>query len=360
MRNFIPEEILIEKKERKSKLAGEVIKKFPDSKIFYIDDFKDCLNSKNSVSIDQARKKLIIARKKSGFIKPCPGTPGYLCCNYYILDVGLGCFYDCSYCYLQAYMNFPGIVFYANLNDFFHEVDLHLKTNPSLFFRLGTGEFTDSLALEDVFSYAGELIPFFSDKKILLELKTKGDNVKNLLELNHGKRTVLAWSVNPPVIVREEEKDSASLDRRLKGASLCVKAGYPVAFHFDPIIIYPGWENDYQKVIKRIFECVSENNIYWISLGTLRFPPELKNIIAERFPKTQIIYEEFITGLDGKWRYFKPKRVEIYRKMLSWIREMSADVPLYLCMESRDVWKKVFGFYPKGPREVERLFLRGR
>ncbi len=360
MGKFSPEEIFIEKKIKNSALARGVIKKFPRVKIFEITTIKDYLKDAPAVSIERAKKKLFIARQKSGFIKPCPGTPRYLCCNYYILDLGFGCFYDCCYCYLQVYSNFPGIILYANLEDFFRAVEQSLKRNPLLFYRLGTGEFTDSLAFENIHSYARELIPFFSNKKIMLELKTKGDYVDNLLNLEHGGHSVISWSLNPPVIIRNEEKGSVSLDKRLKAARTCARAGYPVGFHFDPIITYPGWEEDYRQTVAEIFRYVSADSIVWISLGTLRFPPALQGIMARRFPKSKTIYAEFITGLDGKRRYFKPRRIDIYQKMVSWIKEIAPRVPLYLCMESQDVWKKVFGFSPGNPRAVEKLFLVDR
>lgn len=351
------EEIFIEKKVKNSDLARRVIKKFPQAKFFYLANLKDYFRSNPTLSIDKAKRRLFIAQQKGGFLKPCPGTPHYLCCNYYILDIGFGCFYDCSYCYLQSYINFPGIVFYANLEDFFREVERSLKKNPFLFYRLGTGEFIDSLAFEDIYSYAEELTSFFSNKKIMLELKTKSDNIKHLLNLKHGGRTAISWSLNPPSLIQDEEKGVVSLERRLKAARLCVQAGYWVGFHFDPLIIYSGWEKDYQRTIEKLFHYVSKDSICWLSLGTLRFPPGLKDIIAKRFPKTKIIYEEFIFGLDGKMRYFKPKRIEVYQKMVSWIRDFAPEVPLYLCMESQDVWKKVFGFSPRNPKEVEKLFF---
>ena len=49
---------------------------------------------------------------------------------------------------------------------------------------------------------------------------------------------------------------------------------------------------------------------------------------------------------DGKLRYFQPLRVEMYRKMVGWIRRAAPTVKIYLCMESREVWQQVFGFAP--------------
>ena len=51
-----------------------------------------------------------------------------------------------------------------------------------------------------------------------------------------------------------------------------------------------------------------------------------------------------VKGYDGKLRYFKKNRIEIYKKMNKWIKELGNNtVPVYLCMESAQVWKQVFG-----------------
>ncbi|MBW2742523.1 MAG: DNA photolyase, partial [Deltaproteobacteria bacterium] len=74
--------------------------------------------------------------------------------------------------------------------------------------------------------------------------------------------------------------------------------------------------------------------------------PSLKSIIKKRFPDSKIIYGEFITGLDGKMRYFKPLRIELYQKIVSCIRSLAPDVLIYFCMEDDEVWKKSLGFIP--------------
>jgi spore photoproduct lyase len=60
-----------------------------------------------------------------------------------------------------------------------------------------------------------------------------------------------------------------------------------------------------------------------------------------------MIYGEFISGLDGKMRYFKPLRIELYRKMISWIREHDSEVVIYFCMEDDEVWQKSMGIIPQ-------------
>jgi spore photoproduct lyase len=90
-----------------------------------------------------------------------------------------------------------------------------------------------------------------------------------------------------------------------------------------------------------------------MSMGSLRFAPALKDVVRERFPKSRLMYAELVPGADGKMRYFKPLRTEMYTKMFSWIRRYTADTGLYLCMESQEIWQKVFGYAPACGAEVE-------
>jgi spore photoproduct lyase len=121
------------------------------------------------------------------------------------------------------------------------------------------------------------------------------------------------------------------------------------------MVIYDGCEEEYRKVVEKLFSSVSPDNIVWISIGTFRFMPSLKPIIQKRFPESKIIYGEFISGLDGKMRYFKPLRIELYRKMISWIRKYAPDVLIYFCMEDDEVWQKSMGFVPQDRGGLPRM-----
>jgi spore photoproduct lyase len=65
-----------------------------------------------------------------------------------------------------------------------------------------------------------------------------------------------------------------------------------------------------------------------------------------------ILSGEQIPCPDGKMRYFQPLRVAMYRKMRQWIREAAPLVPIYLCMETREVWDQVFGYFPSCGKEL--------
>lgn len=295
--------------------------------------------------VGRAKQVLYLTRNQGGFLKPCPGTREYTCCDYQILHVASFCTMDCSYCILQSYFHPPLLQFFVNREDLDAELStLFLKKAIS---RVGTGEFTDSLIWEKWTDLTDYLVSRFSvQDKAVLELKTKTVNIGRLNGLDHRRKTILSWSLNTPAVMKVEERRTAALDARLAAAARCQEWGYPLAFHFDPMVIYEGCETDYHKVVTQLFQCIRPENIVWISLGTLRFMPALKPIIAQRFPDSKIAYGEFISGLDNKMRYFKPLRIALYQQMVNWIRAAAPEVAVYFCMEDNEVWQKTMGFVP--------------
>lgn len=298
-------------------------------------------------AIAQGKETLLLARQKGPFWRPCPGTRGYICCGYQILQVMTNCPMDCSYCVLQGYFNLPAITVFTNWQDLWSELEERLDANPKTVYRLGTGEFGDSLAMDELLGLNRELICRINRwPQIILEIKTKWARVEPLLPLGPNPQVIFAWSLNPPRLIRQEEHLAATLAGRLSAAQKCAAAGFRLAFHFDPLIYYPGWEPEYQDVVAQLFTAVPADRIAWISLGALRFMPTLKSIIRGRFPGSRIAEEEFVTALDGKKRYFKTLRLEMFSRLRQFITAQSPNTFIYLCMESPWVWQQVFGFSP--------------
>ncbi|MFP3984001.1 MAG: radical SAM protein [Desulfurivibrionaceae bacterium] len=292
-------------------------------------------------SFKEGKQRLLLTCNKGPFFKPCPGTREYCCCDYQILNTGMNCPMDCVYCILQAYLNNPWLTFFVNIDDLLTELDLILgRTNQ--FWRIGTGEFTDSMALDSLTGLSRVLVNFFKDKKnAVLELKSKSAVVENLKGLDHGGRTVMAWSLNSPVIAAREELRTASLEERLAAASRCADWGYKLAFHFDPIIYHKDWKEGYSYIIRELFNKIPSEPIVWISLGALRYLPQLRPVALRRFPGSRFFQEEFITGLDNKFRYFRSLRVEMYKHILKELRKFVApDTCIYFCMESEEIWRE--------------------
>jgi len=356
MRRFTPTEVVVEAGSEQSPIYRNLKRAFPQVPFTLVDDVREVPRS-SSVPDDlfgAGKEKLYLARHRGEFLKKCPGSDGQVCCNYFVINFASNCPMDCSYCYLQDYLaENPALKVFSNIDDLIREADDLLTRHRKFFFRIGTGEITDSLALDPYIGFCAEVVPFFAEQpNMLLELKTKSDCVDGLLKLNPKERVVVSWSMNPQRVIDQDEKHTASFEERLAAARRCQAAGYKLGFHFDPIVEYAGWEADYRDMVGKIFAEVDYRRISWISLGVLRNTPGLKRTMRVRFPETRLLSGEQILCPDGKMRYFQPLRVAMYRMMLGWIRAASPTVFVYLCMESKEVWQQVFGFAPSCEKEL--------
>ena len=302
---------------------------------------------------------------KGEFLKPCPGTREYICCGYQILNVGTNCPLNCSYCILQYYFNNPHLRVHTNLEEEMPRLLETIDSQPDTIFRVGTGEFTDSLALDPVARWTELLVPAFSKRKnAVLELKTKTTEINGLLALRERDRIIVSWSLNSPYICAREEHGAASIEKRLQAARRCQAEGFKIGFHFDPLVYHDGWKEQYGRTLDLMARYVDPKTIIWISFGSFRFMPGFKPVIRKRHPGTCILNGEFVMGLDGKMRYFKPMRTEMYAFMKEQLTKWHPDLGLYLCMESDEIWKKSMGWSPgenSGLRRylderVERIF----
>ena len=317
-------------------------------------------NGQHASLMDMDKGSLRLIDFPGEFLKPCPGTRGYICCGYQILHVGTNCPMDCSYCILQAYFNQPSLRVFVNLEEKLGAIGLFLDSQREKIFRVGTGEFTDSLALDPVVGWTEILLSFFAERRnAVLELKTKTDHIAGLLSAKHRDRIIVSWSLNSPFISAREEHGAPGIRKRLLAAKQCQEEGYTLGFHFDPLIHYPGWKEDYGRTLDLMDQILDPKGIIWLSLGCFRYMPDLKGIIRRRHAGTSVLNGEFIPGLDGKRRYFKPIRIDMYGFMREKLDQWHKDLGLYLCMESHDIWEKSMNWSP-GDTEGLSRFLDGR
>lgn len=344
---FNPQKIYVEEAALEFPLTKNILQRLPQTPYEVVTDIRalnDNFRQKRD-PIGEGKRSLLLAYDRGCSFKPFPEAEQYLSCDYFTLHTAEGCDLECSYCILQAYLTNPLLTVYVNIEEMLMNLKKVLADNPTKFFRIGTGQLADSLSLDHITGFSEILVPFFAQQKnAVLELKTKSVNIGRLLNLNPKEHAMVGWSINSKKVSREEEHKCASIEQRIAAAKqITALPGWRANFHFDPIIDYPNWESDYEEVLTDLFRAIPEEKIGWISLGCLRMMPELKPIMEDRFPKSRLPAAEWIKGMDGKLRYFKPSRIEIYKTMVRMIRERAPLVTLYLSMESPEVWEQVFG-----------------
>jgi spore photoproduct lyase len=305
------------------------------------------------------QRTLYLSRPRGRTVSRCPGSPGQLCCNYLTVDLYLGCTLGCAYCIMRSYLNFSPVTVYLDPDPTLARLEAIARSNSDRIVRVGTGEVGDSLLLDPVFRLSERFIRrLASYPNMFLELKTKTNHVDHLLSIEPKGNAVIGFSVNPPEMVQAWEPGAASLEQRLEAAQRAIEAGYRVSFHFDPIFLKrpTGAEalGDYRSLARRIAGLPADR-VAWISLGGLRYTPTLK----ERIGEVPFLYEEFVPGRDGKYRYPQKVRTRLYSALLAELRAL-ARVPVYLCMESPAAWRLSFGRLPAQIPEIRDIFKKAK
>lgn len=341
--------IYIESSALETETAQRAFSLFPKEKVHIVDDFSFQKGALSPKQIEQSKKILLLKNFKGSFFKRCPGArPKLLCCNYYVLNLGQNCEMDCSYCYLQSFINFPAVVIYTNIEEALEELRQIKKTYLNRYIRIGTGEQTDSLSLDDITLYSQKLISFFkSCPHWQLEFKTKSHNTKNFEDLDHAGNVTVSWSINPEEIVSREEHGTSSLAKRLSAANRVMGKGFPVSFHIDPMIYHPEWKLNYGKMIREITERFPPEKIHHISIGALRFPQSQRAIMRKRFSMESLVCRgEFFKGKDGKLRYDGSLRQEMFQFVFQSFKKHSSKWNVFLCMETPENWLNVMKTAP--------------
>lgn len=346
---------------RNEEVSWRAQKLFASSQITFVDNDShvDENGSLTATQFNQSKKELYITQHKGHFFKRCPGSkPGLTCCNYFVLNLGQQCNMNCSYCYLQSFINSSVMKLYANIDQALDELREMGLTHAGQSLRIGTGEVIDSLSLDPLTLYSRKLITFFRDyPNWKLEFKTKSSYVDQFLDLDHAGNIIVSFSVNPQYIIEREEHGTASLQQRVNAARIACDRGHSISFHLDPVIYHPEWRESYKTLVDEITNNFKPVEVPIMSLGALRFQPQQRHMMRERFGmKSLVTQAEMYPGADGKLRYDQSLREEMYEYILGLFKAHSKEWRLFLCMETPETWLGAMGAMPKKVEGLSPLF----
>lgn len=292
---------------------------------------------------------------KDGFgLGLCPvASQKTRCCNLMTLDAVESCGFDCSYCSIQSFYNQNTITFDSSFRDKLK--NLNLDKNKT--YHIGTGQASDSLLwgnregiLDALFDFAKE------NPNVILEFKTKSDNINYLLENDVPKNILCTWSLNTPTIIENEEHLTASLDKRLIAARKVANKGVKVGFHFHPIVEYENYLSEYKNIYEKLLKDFKTDEVALISFGTLTFiKPVIKQLRKREFRSkiTQMPFED----ASGKSSYPNETKVEMFKHAYDSFKPWHNEVFFYLCMEEHEMWSRVFGYQYSTNNDFERAML---
>ena len=221
------------------------------------------------------------------------------CCQLKTLDAVINCGFDCSYCSIQSFYHDDHILFHKDLKEKLASLDL----DPDKTWHIGTGQSSDSLMWGNREGVLEELIAFArKNPNVILELKTKSDNITDLLKLDVPSNVLVTWSLNTETVIRSEERLTASLENRLRAARTVADRGIPIGFHLHPMVWYKNWKREYREMIGNLTSRFSPEEVVTVSMGTLTFIKPVLKLLRKRPIKTKILQMP-LEEAAGKWSY---------------------------------------------------------
>lgn len=187
------------------------------------------------------------------------------------------------------------------------------------------------------------LVPFFASHPFAhLILLTKSTHVERLLHLEHGGRTVLSWSVNPPEVSAAFEENVPEIDDRLDAMRRAAEYGYPVRAVMMPIIPVDGWQDAYAAFTERLLETVP---IRRLTLGGICIYRGARELMERKLGTANSVSANIDSRSrsdgDDRARYSQALRNQVYSLIIERARRTRPDLELALCLEEKAVWESV-------------------
>jgi DNA repair photolyase len=290
----------------------------------------------DSSALPTAKRTLLITVNHGRFLKPLDSSDSG--CDpersgKYRLDFIQGCPMDCRYCFCQSYLQCHHTVLFANVESIVKECHENPVLSNATWI---TGDVADSLCL----GHASILLHRYLAEIFttpLWELRTK-------LPLPSDwrldpERVRLDWSLSPDTVIADLEPGTASASRRIEDVARVVGEGYRCGIRFDPIQPTNWRDEDYRELINSLKSALDHRVPDLFVIGCYKSSNDLKKRIRQRFPRSGLTGEEWVSSFDGKLRPFRSIRLESYRRIIDLIRSVFPTSVIHLSMEPDWIWK---------------------
>ncbi len=263
-----------------------------------------------------------------------------LCCNLLTVDAVKNCGFACSYCSIQTMYTDENIVFDSDFRAKLETIEL----DPGRRYHIGTGQSSDALAWGNKYGVLDDML-YFAEKwpNALVEFKTKSKNVDYLLRARPPGNVICSWSLNPEVIIDNEETLTATLSERLDSARAVADRDIRVGFHLHPMVRYHGWRADYTAMIEQVLARFRSEEVVFVSLGALTFPKPILKKLRSAGTKSKIHQSPMSTNPEGKLTYPDAIKEQLFEHAYEAFGPWHSKVFFYLCMEEARFWRTTFG-----------------
>jgi spore photoproduct lyase len=280
--------------ERAAALGSEIVELKSNRLTGLTDDDprKNYVNAKTTLAV-------VVAPPGKRRLQPIPPSADWR------VDLAEGCPAHCQYCYLAGSLSGPPVTrVYANLPEILGSLADYVGrgavTSRSVD-RIHEGTtfeascYTDPLGIEHLTGSLSATIAHFGSWQAPVQLRftTKFDAIQPLLDIEHGQRTRIRFSVNAASAARFEG-GTASIAARLNAMRMAALAGYSIGLTIAPIMPIEGWREAYGTLLKDAADAVRDvpNLDLSVELITHRFTPGSKTVLNAWYPGSDLDMDE--------------------------------------------------------------------
>ena len=257
----------------------------------------------------EAKRTLVVGVRRTMKFEKCKPSA------HYQLPLSTSCSGKCEYCYLNTTLgNKPYVRVYVNTDEILSAAGQYIRERAPEITLFEGAATSDPLPVERYTGSLKKAIEYFGASDLgRFRFVTKFTEVESLLYARHNGHTRFRFSINTPHVIRKYEHDIPQAADRIEAASKVAEAGYPLGFLIAPIILYPGWQEDYTELVHNLKKALGdapESNITF-ELISHRFTARAKKRLLEVFPGSSLPLEEeerkFKYGQFGYGKYVYPK-----------------------------------------------------
>lgn len=327
------DKIFLERDLKDSPRANSIISHFSHLTPKIIDRYDEIFGKVKKPYLQKRQSvSLFIANKKGNLVKEAPEAYGTVGEKHFYFIHAFNCIYECEYCYLQGYFHSPDLVLFINHEDIIKEIKDVASQHPNDRIWFHAGEFSDSLALTHLTGELQVYFDFFRDNSnLIMELRTKSDNIDSLLSLSPVSNIITSYSLAPK---KNLDYKAPTIDERLQAISRLHRAGFPIGIHLDPITPSKNFNEVYSDLLYHLNEAIPLKEVQYFSLGVTRFPENIYHQVKKNYPQSILFNEHMLKDKNGIVRSPRPIRFPLMENIKQQIFDYDVEKSkIYLCME---------------------------
>jgi len=239
---------------------------------------------------NEGKRTLVVGVRKTLDFQTCKPSA------HFQLPLVTGCMGQCEYCYLNTQLGKrPYVRVYVNIDQILEQAQRYIVSRAPEITVFEGAATSDPVPVEPYTGALARAVNFFAGQEWgRFRFVSKFTDIENLLSLEHNRHTTVRFSINADHIIKTYEHATPRLPERLKAAARIAAAGYPLGLMVGPVIIFPGWEKEYQDMLRLAKEALSDSaslNLHF-EIITHRFTARAKKNILDVYPATTLPMDE--------------------------------------------------------------------